>query len=387
MEPFTIDVADDVLDDLRGRLARARFVAPSRPEYWAAGVPAGYLESLVSTWRDDFDWRAVEARLNRHPQFVATVAGTRMHFVRLAAVRGPEEAGREPLPILLSHGWPSSFVEMLPLAERLADPVRFGDDGEAFDVVIPSLPGFLFSGLPEGPLTRKAIADLLHALMTEVLGYERYGAFGGDIGGAATAWLGAEHPEQVVGIQMIHPPFPSSFDDATLSPEEEAFLAFEGAYDELDGGYSAMMITRPDTIAAALIDSPVGLAAWLVDKYRDWADWRGSGSEGDGSEFERVIDRETVLTMLTLYWVTGSIGTSFRQYLDYDSNAMRPMIDVPAAFPVSAEPGLAGLPRSIAERACSNIVHWAPLARGGHFAALEQPDLMAGHVRRFFSGR
>jgi microsomal epoxide hydrolase len=178
---------------------------------------------------------------------------------------------------------------------------------------------------------------------------------------------------------MIHPPFPASFDDSPITDAEQAFLDFEEAYDGGDGGYSAMMITRPDTIAAALIDSPVGLAAWIVDKYRDWADCHG--------DVESSIDRETILTMLTLYWATDSIGSSFRQYLDYESNLPRPTIDVPAAFTVSAEPGLVGLPRSIAERACSNIVHWSEPGRGGHFLPLEEPELMAGELRGFFAGR
>ena len=248
---FEIAVPDGVLADLRSRLASAQFKAPSSRRGWEAGTDPEYLRDLVAYWLGDFDWRQREKELNTFPHYRADGDGVRVHFVKIEGV--PAEVGSTPLPLILSHGWPSSFVEMLPLAERLTDPGRFGGDpADAFDVVVPSLPGFLYSDLPDAPLTRAAIAGTLHALMTGVLGYRRYGAFGGDICGAATAWMGARYPEQVVGIHLIHPPFPSSFDAPALSRAEQAFLYAEAKYDETDGGYSAIMGTRPDTIAAAL---------------------------------------------------------------------------------------------------------------------------------------
>ncbi|MEW2331538.1 epoxide hydrolase N-terminal domain-containing protein [Micromonospora chersina] len=269
--PFRIDVSDEVLDDLRARLARTRFTDRSGDQPWQAGTDPDYLRNLVSYWADGFDWRAREAELNALPQYQAQIGGRRTHFLRVPGAR-PADAPA-PLPLILSHGWPSSFVEMLPLVDRLTNPAKYGcDPADAFDVVVPSLPGFLYSELPEGPLTRAAMARTLHLLMTDVLGYRRYGAFGGDVGGVVTGWLGALYPEQVVGIHMIHPPFPASFDSHPLSPAEQAFLDAEAVYDQTDGGYSAIMGTRPDTIAAALSDSPAGLAAWLIDKYRDWSD-------------------------------------------------------------------------------------------------------------------
>jgi pimeloyl-ACP methyl ester carboxylesterase len=361
MTPFRIDVSDEALDDLRTRLSRTRFTTRSGQQPWQGGADPDYLRDLAAYWLDGFDWRAREAALNAHPQYLAEIAGRRMHFLHL---RSTSEAR---LPLILSHGWPSSFVEMLPLAARLTDE---------FDVVIPSLPGFLYSELPDRPLTRKAIAETLHALMTDVLGYQRYGAFGGDIGGAATAWLGALYPEQVTGIHMIHPPFPATFDERPLSTAEQAFIDAEEAYDQTDGGYSAIMITRPDTIGAALVDSPVGLAAWIADKYRDWSDCHG--------DLESRFDRDTLLTIVTLYWATGSIGTSFRQYFDYDHNPPRPTITVPAAFTLSAEPAMANFPREITERACTDIRHWSEPGRGGHFMPLEEPDLLAAEMREFF---
>lgn len=367
---FRIDVPDAVLDDLRARLARTRFTDRSGNQPWQGGVDPDYLRDLVSYWHDGFDWRAREAELNAYPQHLAVIGGRKLHFLHVRAAR---PAGTPaPLPLILNHGWPSSFVEMLPLVDRLTSPA-----GGGFDVVVPSLPGFGFSEVPDEPVTRALLARTLHELMTDVLGYERYGAFGGDVGGVVTGWLGALYPEQVAGIHMIHPPFPASFDARPLSPAEQAYLDAEAAYDETDGGYSAIMGTRPDTLAAALADSPAGLAAWIVDKYRDWSDNHG--------DLANSIDRDTLLTIITLYWATGTIGSSFRQYADFGHNTPRPMITVPAAFTVSTEPSQTNFPRSIAERACTDIRHWSEPGRGGHFMPLEEPDLLAGELREFFT--
>ncbi|MEU8114100.1 epoxide hydrolase family protein [Micromonospora sp. NPDC048947] len=367
---FRIDVPDAVLDDLRARLARTRFTDRSGNQPWQGGVDPDYLRDLVSYWHDGYDWRAREAELNAYPQHLAVVGGRKLHFLHVRAAR---PAGTPaPLPLILSHGWPSSFIEMLPLVDRLTSPA-----GGGFDVVVPSLPGFGFSEVPNEPVTRALLARTLHELMTDVLGYERYGAFGGDVGGVVTGWLGALYPEQVAGIHMIHPPFPASFDARPLSAAEQAYLDAEAAYDETDGGYSAIMGTRPDTLAAALADSPAGLAAWIVDKYRDWSDNHG--------DLANSVDRDTLLTIITLYWVSGTIGSSFRQYADFDHNTPRPDITVPAAFTVSTEPAQANFPRSIAERACLDIRHWSEPGRGGHFMPLEEPDLLATEMRQFFT--
>ncbi|PQZ58253.1 MULTISPECIES: epoxide hydrolase family protein [unclassified Microbacterium] len=371
--PFRIRASDDALEELRDRVSRARFVAPSDATTWSAGVDPPYLQQLATYWAAEFDWRSVEAAIDEYPQFLAETDGDTLHFVHIRAAAPSSKR----LPVVLLHGWPSTFVEMLPLADRIAHPERFGrDPATARDVVIPSLPGFLFSSLPSSPLTRQGMAHAIDRLMTEDLGYSRYCAFGGDVGGTVTAWLGADHPKSVAAIHMIHPPFPASFDVPPLTAEEETFLAAEEAYDETDGGYSAIMITRPDTIAAALIDSPIGLVAWLADKYRDWSDCDG--------DIERRFRRDDVLTAATLYWITGSIGTSMRQYYDYDHNPDRPMIEVPAGFTLSHEPSMAGFPRSIAERACSRIVQWNEPQRGGHFMPHEEPDLLAADLEITF---
>ncbi|CAN5447177.1 epoxide hydrolase [soil metagenome] len=349
---FTISLDDDVLDDLRARLVRTRFTERSAPG-WDAGTDPAYLRTLIEYWAGDFDWRAAEARLNTYPQFIERG----QHFVHVR--RDPSRP-----PVLLAHGWPSSFIEMLPLLDLLD-----------VDVVVPSLPGFLYSQLPEGPLTRAAIAEVFHTLMTETLGYSRYFLFGGDIGGAASTWLSTMYPDEVAGLHVIHGPFPATFDSSPITPAEQAWLDIEEQRDETDSGYSWMMSTRPDTIAAALADSPAGIAAWIVDKYRAWSDCHG--------DLESRFDRDTICTILTLYWATESVGTSFRQYLDYPHNTPRPTVTVPVAVTRTHEEGMETFPRSIADRAATDIRQYSEPDRGGHFMAFEEPQLVADELGAF----
>ncbi|MBB5085260.1 epoxide hydrolase family protein [Nonomuraea endophytica] len=362
IEAFDISLGDDVLLDLRERLSRTLYTQPSDSAYWAAGVDPGYLRELVAYWAGEFDWRAAEARLNAFPQFLAEVNGRKVHFVHLRAER-PEGA----LPLVLTHGWPSSFVEMLRVAPLLTG---------RFDVVIPSLPGFLFSDLPGQPYTRRGVAEIWHELMTGVLGYERFGAFGGDIGGGVTQWLGALFPESVAGVHVTSAVSTADFSERPATPEEQAYLDHLAAYDERDQGYSEIMWTRPDTIAAALADSPAGLIAWIIDKYRDWSDCDG--------DLEKRWDKDTLCTVATLYWATGSIGSSFRQYYDYPNNRPVPPISVPAAITLSNEPAYVGLPRSLPERVFSDLRHWSNPGRGGHFMSHEEPEQVAREITDFF---
>jgi pimeloyl-ACP methyl ester carboxylesterase len=369
IEPFRIHVSDDVLDDLRGRLERTRFVPPLGSSPWGGGMDPSALRELVAQWTA-FDWRAAEDRLNAYEQFLADVRGHRIHFVRIPAAGSAELR----VPLLLLHGWPSAFPEYLPLGDRLANPAAFGSDARiAFDVIIPSLPGFAFSELGERPLTRREIAEDLHELMTGVLGYDRYAAFGGDIGGGAATWLGVDHADRLIGIQLLNAPFPS--DGEPQSDEERDFLEAVDRYDRADGGYSEIMLTRPDTIAAALGDSPAGLLAWIVDKWHDWVD----------GDLERVVDTDVLLTIATLYWVTESIGTSFAQYFDYSANPPRPPIETPLGVYLSREPVMEGFPRSLAERAANDVREFVVAPRGGHFAGIEQPEDVADAIRAFFA--
>jgi pimeloyl-ACP methyl ester carboxylesterase len=372
---FQIRVADDVLSDLRSRLVRARFTEASDTEFWAAGTDPGYLRDLVTYWADGFDWREAERALNAYPHYLAEVGGRWVHFVHL---RGKVAAGAPaPLPLIMTHGWPSSFVEMLQAARLLADPASSGGDpADAFDVVIPSLPGFLYSELPQGPFTRRRVAELWHALMTQALGYRRFGAFGGDIGGGVTQWLGALYPRDVAGVHITSAVVTTQFADQPPTAQEQAYLDARDAYDVNDQGYSEIMCTRPDTIAAALMDSPAGLAAWIIDKYRDWSDC--------GGDVEVRWDKDTLLTVATLYWATGTIGSSFRQYYNYPLNEPVPLITVPAAVTLSGEPAYAMYPRSLAERVFADLRHWNAPHRGGHFMAHEEPEQVASELRAFF---
>lgn len=372
--PFQIDVHRSVLADLQHRLRSAQFIRQERPTRWQGGTDVDYLGELARYWSNDFDWWAAQSRLNTYKHFRASIDGVMMHAVHLPSAGAP---GANPIPIMLCHGWPSCFVEQLELAERLSDPARFGaDPADAFDVVIPSLPGFGYSGLPNAPLTRARMAELAHGLMHDAFGYSRYATFGGDIGGGVATWLGSLHAEAVLGVHLIHPPRGVLHDQASLSPAEQQFIDAEAAYDALDEGYSSIMQTRPDTIASALIDSPVGLAAWIVDKFRDWADCNG--------DLEARINRDTLLTIITLYWVTGTIRSSFQSYFDYSYNPPHPPITVPVGVTLSAEPSERDFPRSLIERVCSDVRFWNEPKRGGHFMPLEEPDLLARDIRSFY---
>lgn len=351
METFRIAVAEDTLADLRSRLERTRFTMPTA-HGWEAGVDPEYLRSLVHYWARDFDWRAAETRLNAYPQFM----DRGMHFVHIR--RDPTRA-----PVLLTHGWPSSFLELLPLADLLD-----------VDVVVPSLPGYLYSTSLEGPATRAAVAESFHQLMTETLGYDRYFAFGGDIGGSACGWLATKYPDEVAGLHVIHGPFPAEYAEP-ITLDEQTWLDSEDERDEQDGGYAAIIGTRPDTIAAALADSPAGMAAFIIDKLRDWSDC--------GGDLETRFSRDELCTILTLYWVTGSIGSSFRQDFDLGHAGKRPTISVPVAVTQSQEWNMPLFPRSIAERAASDIRRYLAPARGGHFMAFEEPELVATELTVF----
>lgn len=374
-DAFCIAVPDAVLTDLYRRLESARLPEATATEPWAAGVDPAYLGELVRYWRTDFDWRACERHLNSFQHYQTELAGRRVHYVHAAGKVVP--GSPRPLPLILTHGWPSSFVEMLPLVPLLTDPASYGADADdAFDVVIPSLPGFGYSEvLAHDPITRPVVADLWARLMSDVLGYPRFGAYGGDIGGGVTNFLGARHPDKVVGIHTIHPCLPAPMPpQAALSPAEQAYLHRRDIEDETDGGYSAIQITRPDTIAAALIDSPSGLAAWLIDKYRAWGDCHG--------DIESRFSRDVLLTIITLYWVTDTIGSSFRPYYDYHLTPPNPQVTVPAGITLTTED--ADYPRELAERSYTDIRHWRDATAGGHFLPLEEPEMLAAELRNFF---
>lgn len=363
LTPFHIEIPEAELSDLASRLARTRYPLPTPSEPWGAGVHIPYLRELVTWWRDGFDWRAAEARLNAVPQFVVEVAGTRVHFAYLRAER-PADDGRVT-PIILSHGWPYSFIEMLPLARLLS--------ARGFDVVVPSLPGFGFSEPMDEPFTSTAVAARWHTLMTSVLGYERFATYGEDVGTWVSDRLAADRPDAVIGLFATHAAFPPAGRRTDLTEEEREFVAALDRKWQGGTGYSIQQSTRPDTLAVGLTDSPAGLAAWMLEKFREWS---GTADLTDYWTWDEV------LTTVSLYWFTESIGTSFRAYFDDRLETPMPRIEVPVG--VSIQYGERGFPRHYAERTYTDIRFWNDLPSGGHFTAKQSPELVAADMVAFF---
>jgi pimeloyl-ACP methyl ester carboxylesterase len=375
IQPFRIDVADAALEDLRQRIARTRWPDEVSGSGWDYGTNRHYLRELLAYWRDEFDWREQERKLNAFSHFLTDVDGLTLHYFREPG-RGPQ-----PMPILLVHGWPSTFFEMTKLAPLLADPAAHGGDpADAFDVVVPSLPGCGFSEKPHAAGMHKTrMAELLAKLMTDTLGYARFAARGGDVGAGVVALMGLDYPERIIGIHVsdvVRPylgPGARHFTDAerTFFEEERLWMEKEGAYDHLQA-------TKPQTLGYGLNDSPAGLAAWLVEKYRSWSDC--------GGDVERRFTKDEILTQLTLYWVTETINSANRLYYERDRHprafGAEDRVRVPTA--VTIFPGdIDRPPREWGERVY-DVRRWTVMPRGGHFAALEEPELLAQDIREFF---
>lgn len=360
--PFEIHVPDDVLVDLRDRLDRARLLedSPHRPP---SGMSAAYLAELVASWRR-FDWRTREAWLNRHPQYLADVGDARVHFVHLRARRAEAPA------IVVMHGWPHTFALQLDFADLLGD----------FHVVVPSFPGFGFSSpYAAGLMTEQRLADTVHALMTDVLGYRRYLTYGEDVSANVNDLLAAQHPDSVVGIVATHAHFPTRAERGALTGADEvAFFERLATDHETDGAYGHVQATRPDTLAVALNDSPAGLLAWLAEKLVEWSDT----PRGEPAAVERRIARERILTEATIYWVTQSVATSFRPYYEgADQPGVIPPVEVPAAVFIQRHES--DYPESLARSFYRDLRTFERLDEGGHFTVAEVPHAMADRVRAF----
>ena len=371
-EPFRLAVAEAAVADLRERLARTRFPDPAPGEPWAYGTDLDYLRGLAAYWRDGFDWRAQEAALNAFPQYKLPLGDIDLHFLHLPG-NGPA-----PCPLLLLHGWPGSVFEFLDLIPRLVDPARFGGDAQdAFTVVAPSLPGYGLSFAPgQKRFGIEEIADLMAELMP-VLGYPRFAVQGGDWGAFIASRLGCVHADKLLGIHVNLLAVRRERDAPTATPEEETYFEQLAEWLREGTGYQWIQGTRPQTLAYALTDSPAGLAAWIVDKFRAWSDC--------GGDVESAIDRDRMLANISLYWFTGAIGSSF---FPYYARMHRPW---PLPGPVTPPTGYAEFPaeilrppKSLAERAYTNIRRWTVMPKGGHFAAMEQPEALAHEVREFF---
>lgn len=378
---FTIAIPDDVLDDLDRRLLHARWPDDVANGDWRYGTSRAYLETLVRYWRESYDWRRHETEMNRLPHYKTVIDGIPVHFIHQ---RGN---GPRPVPLILSHGWPWTFWDMHKIIPLLVDPASHGGDAaDAFDVVVPSLPGFGFSApLDKAGIDAVITADLWQVLMTQVLGYSRFAAHGGDWGAYVTAQLGHKHAQDLIGIHMLGGapldwstrPLPQATDYAA---DEAGWYEHTQQFFANEHGYSAQQSTKPQTLAYGLNDSPLGLCAWLVEKRRSWSDC--------GGEVERRFSKDELLTSVMLYWLTGTIGSSARYYYEARANPWTPshpgprMVEAPTGV-LKLEHDVCHWPRAAMERGF-NLQRWTRSPTGGHFAPMEEPELVVAELREFF---
>lgn len=374
IHPFRIDVPDKTLEQIRTQVANYPWHEMPDDGGWAYGTHLGYMKELCAYWLNEFDWRKQEAAINRFSHFIAPVQGIDLHFIQ------EKGDGPSPLPLIISHGWPGSIVEFLDIIQPLAHPQRFGGSADdAFDVIVPSLPGFGFSGRPARPIGPRKIANLFNSLMTDVLGYRNYLAQGGDWGGAISSWLGFEHAPtcQAIHINILTMRHP----DGPRGPEEEAW-AVQFEHDQLlENGYRTQQATKPQTLSYAMMDSPVGVAAWIIEKFNSWSDT-------DGDNIESAHTKDSLLTNIMVYLVTKTFNTASWIYYGRREEGGRLLstdnrrVEVPTAAALFPAELLAWPPRSYVER-LYNISHWSEMPRGGHFAALEEPELLIDDIRAF----
>ena len=380
VQPFRVHVADQVLADLSERLARTRWI-DEQDEGWERGLSITYMRELVDYWRHTFDWRAEEGSMNRFSHFLVDLDGTKVHFIHERG-RGPD-----PLPIILTHGFPDSFLRFAKVIRMLADPASHGGDpSDAFDVVVPSLPGYAFSDARAGTGATFQIGDLWHRLMTEHLGYEHFAAHGGDWGSLVTEILARDHADSVVGIHLTDVPFYHSFEKPDdPRHKEKAYLAQIEKFTQKEGAYALIQGSQPQLLALSLNDSPAGLAGWLVEKFRRWSDCDG--------DVEKRFTTDELLANVMIYWVSQTINSSFTPYYDVAHagattwmkqklKEWRGSSEVPAAFAMFPK-DLSHPPREWAER-FFNVQRWSEMPRGGHFAALEEPEALVKDIREFF---
>ena len=371
-EPFSIHVDDAVLDDLRARLDATRWPDEVDGAGWTMGSNLAYMRELAAYWRDSYDWREQERHLNALPQFRAEIDGLGIHFVHI------EGKGPDPFPLIVSHGWPGSFFEMYKIVGPLTDPAAHGGDpADAFHLVVPSLIGYGFSDASREPgMTTHRMAELFGTLMIDTLGYERFGAQGGDWGSAVTSSLAEQYPANVAGIHLnLVIGRMARLAGEAASPEVEAYRAEMAGWVRDESAYSIMQGTKPQTLGYALNDSPVGLAGWIVEKWRAWSDC--------GGDVERSYTKDELLTNVMIYWVTQTINSSVRLYRENRGEFGRTgRIETPTAVAMFPKE-ISHPPRSLVERGY-NVQRWTEMPRGGHFAAMEEPGLLVEDVRAFF---
>lgn len=371
IKPFTADVSQQVLDDLKQRLNLTRWPDEIIASDWNYGANLSYMKELIAYWRDTFDWRKVENEINTYPNFIADIDGHQVHFMHIKG------KGKQSVPLIITHGWPGSFLEMMKLIPLLTE-----NPDNSFDLVIPSIPGFGFSSKAVHPgCNSEFVADLWHQLMTG-LGYQHYGAQGGDIGAGVSSWLSLKYPEHVIGLHLNY--ISGSYkaylrEGEQLSEEVVAFQKTGAEWSAKEGAYVQIHSTKPLTAAYGLNDSPAGLCAWIIEKFNSWSDNNGN--------IENVFTKDELLANVTLYWIMQTIHSSMRIY---NENSKKPLafgkndfIKVPVGF-AEFPKELPTPPRAYVEKSF-NIQHWTSMPAGGHFAAAEQPVLLADDLISFFS--
>lgn len=374
IQPFRINVPDEVLEHIRRRVAGYPWHEMPDDGGWEYGANLDYMKELCAYWIDGFDWRRQEAALNRFSHYTSPVDGIDLHFIH------EKGSGPAPMPLLISHGWPGSVAEFTNIIEPLTHPEKFGGSvDDAFDVIAPSLPGFGFSGRPPRPYGPRKIAGVFNTLMTDVLGYEGYLAQGGDWGGAVSSWLGFEHTPACRAIHiniltMRHP-------DGPAGAAEEAWAAKFEQDQIMENGYRTQQATKPQTLSYAMMDSPVGVAAWLVEKFNSWSDT-------DGDNIESAHSKDAILTDVMIYIVTRTFNTASWIYYGRREEGGRILcphggrVEAPTGCALFPAELLAWPPRSYAER-LYNVTRWTEMPRGGHFAAMEAPELLVEDIRAF----
>ena len=374
LRPFQVDVPEADLAQIRSRIQAYPWDAMPDLPGWEYGSNLAYMKELCAYWVNDFDWRQQETELNRFPQFAARIDDVDIHFIY------EKGSGTNAKPLLISHGWPGSTAEFKHIIEPLAHPERFGGSiDDAFDVIAPSLPGFGFSGAPARPWGPQRMAQTLNTLMTDVLGYDSYVAQGGDWGGAICSWLGYNHSHACKAIHINI--LTMRHRDGPKGPEEERWAAQFEADQIMQNGYRTQQATKPQTLSYAMMDSPVGIAAWIIEKFNAWSDT-------NGDDIESAHTRDDLLTNIMIYLVTGTFNSASWIYFGRREEGGRLLspegkrVEVPTGCALFPKELLAWPPRSYAER-IYNVTHWTEMPRGGHFGAMEEPELLVDDIRRF----
>ena len=374
INPYMIQISNDDLEDLKRRLLSTRWPEKETVEDWSQGIPLSYVKEISEYWLNEYDWRSREEYYNSFPQFITNIEGLDIHFIH---IKSPHE---EAKPLIISHGWPGSIVEFHKVIKPLIDPVSFGGKAEdAFHLVCPTLPGYGFSGKPSQTGTGvERIAELWDILMNKI-GYNKYFAQGGDWGSAITIAIGKQNKGSCQGIH-VNMPFAPPTKEALENPSKRDKIAFEGLgyYQEWGSGYSKQQSTRPQTLGYGLVDSPIGQASWIIEKFYEWTDCNGHP--------ENILNKEELIDNVMFYWLTKSATSSARLYWEsFGSFGGNPeeKLELPIGCSIFPKE-ISRTPRSWAEQIYSNIVYWNELKKGGHFAAFEQPEIFINEIRNCF---